>query len=72
MCIRDSLNPALRFLLAKNWIGQEEMATLHQGICCYDDDDNQTCLSKKHGILQVFRMAHHVRAAPECNAMIQP
>ena len=64
------MNTALRFFTAKeNWIGKEGMAIM--GHAVDDDDDNQTCLSKKLGILQVLRMAPHVRAAPECNTMIQ-
>jgi len=45
-----------------------------------DDDDGDydsdqiyvNTSSETHTILSVFRMARHVRAAPESNAMIQP
>jgi len=42
-----------------------------------DNDSNQIGLYvnksfKTHCILSVFRMARHVRAAPESNAVIQP
>ena len=40
-----------------------------------DNDSNQIYVNKRfktHCILLVFRMARHVRAAPESNAVIQP
>ena len=44
-----------------------------------DDDDNNDSNQiyvnksfKTHRILSVFRIARHVRAAPESNAVIQP
>jgi len=48
------------------------MATLHprHTVDDNDDDGDQTC-SVRNSILQVFRMAPHVRAAPEYNTMIQ-
>ena len=53
------------------------MAALRTGQDTDDDDDDndQTDVTKSgntHSILSVIRMARHVRAAPECNAMIQP
>jgi len=53
------------------------MATLHPGQATDDDDDDDgqyrptfSKNSKTHSILSVFTMAHHVRAAPECNTMV--
>ena len=56
------------------------MATLHPGQAIDDDDDDDddeyrltfSKNGKTHSILSVFRMARHVRAAPECNTMVQP
>ena len=55
------------------------MATLHPGqaIDDNDDDDDQyrptfSKNSKTDSIISLFRMARHVRAAPECNTMVQP
>jgi len=57
------------------------MATLHPGQAIDDDDDDDDDDQyrptfnknfKTHSILSVFRMARHVRAAPECNTMVQP
>ena len=56
------------------------MATLHPGQAIDDDDDDDddqnrptfSKNSKTHSILSVLIMARHVRAAPECNTMVQP
>lgn len=32
-----------------------------------NDDDNETFLSNKYGMLQVFRLARHVMEEPKCN-----
>ena len=53
------------------------MAALRSGQDTDDDDDDidQTYVTKSgnaHSVLSLFRMARHVRAAPECNTMIQP
>jgi len=59
-------------------IGQTYMAALcsRQDTDVDDDDNHQTYVKSSNthsnSILSVIRMARHVRAAPECNAMIQP
>ena len=69
------MNPALSFgTSTRTGLDRRKWLHLHfiPGHAVDDDDDDQTFISEKQGTLQVFRMAHHVRAATECNTMIQP
>lgn len=59
----------------KNWTVQEETARLHlwsRHVDNVDDDDDQRCVGKTNSILQLFQLTRQVRAAPECNTIIQP